>query len=870
MKSLARALRVALASVLVAGPAAAQVQGVAAAASASRSFSAAAAVTAVPISAAAPSLSVMAAPAVSASGPLASAPSAVHPAAAGLAPALAVPAALSAPAARPAAVRAAPVPAAPATAASVLPGLTGLPAAHAAVSRDRASAPTAAAALSDASSLPAAASGRAFDGAKSAAPAVSGDEVDVPEDMPSDVSDAAAQMPELFVTRESRNGIKSGKLTVHVGLIKSKGSEWYWGKFKKGALIAVKSGTMTLFVSKVEAAKTVKIASLQRQDFAGMFTSQRMAGKTTQQLRNMLVQDLKDRQARRPGVPTPVSSQSQVRVVRFLSAVKSMDLPENKEESSYPVLPRPEVRLPAALQGLNHTLPKVVFLDMRLFPNGVPYPLIEDMSKLMKTGVYFVMLSDKPNGVIGSVDELLTRQLTVKQRDQISRYKMLILADDGNILSGHSGNFAKPLPSQRFTPQELEIMSFVASTKLRVASSDARSTRFDVLLKKGADAESAKQALIDGMRGMRLNAAEWQWTTSERDGRVTVTARPKSLVTAMPHLFEVMREHEGLFVNNSDVMVISRDRQLLAALPGVIAPAAHLTSEGETFVDESLASLVGPYRVNKPGDLAASASKIQSFVQGRTGGGFDGGNVYMMTGHVMHSAFNWAIWRYRNTGVLPSAEEMVQTARGIWEQEVTKGSAKNLLGRPGESLAGFYETVEQRLRAMHSVAAGVLKNYPIAVGTELPNLVVLERWKKGGVPDRRDIFRLIFDFVVARETADGKIEVVIVDFKTGQVPTLQNLEKDTQVQLYDMLVRRMWPTLRVPYGGTGAPREVADYKLNFLYTAGSYQPSLNDWSRLKFDKWLKNVMNRIRNFNNPKPPKDGAKTPAKKAPAKTK
>ncbi|OGR92519.1 MAG: hypothetical protein A2V88_05705 [Elusimicrobia bacterium RBG_16_66_12] len=657
-------------------------------------------------------------------------------------------------------------------------------------------------------------------------------------------------MPELFVTRESRNGIRKGALNAHVGLIKGKGSEWYWGKFKKGALIAVKSGTMTMFVSKVETAKTVKIASLQRKDFVGLFTPQRLAGKTVYQLRRMLVQELKDRQARRPGAPTPVSTQSEIRLVSFLSSVKSRALPENNEESAYPAAPRAEVRLPEALAGLNYALPKVVFLDMSLFANGAPYPLIEDMSKLMKAGVYFVLLSDKQNGAVGSVDELLTRRLTVKQRDQISRYKMLILSDDGNSLSGHSGSFAKPLPSRRFTPQELEIMNFVVSTRVKFRSVDASSTRLEVVFEKGVDGAAAKAALFDGMHGMRLDPAAWQWSATERAGRAVVTARPQSLVSALPHLFEVMREHEGLFVNNSDVMVISRDQRLIGALPGAVTPAEHLSSEGESFVDESLAALVGPYRVNQPGDLAASASKIQSFLQGRAGGGFDGGNVYMMTGHVMHSAFNWAVWVYRNTGKLPTAEETVATGRRIWEKEAN-GSAKNLLGRPGESLAGFYETVEQRLRAMHRIAADVLKVYPIAVGTELPNMVVAERWKKGGVADHRDIFRLIFDFVVARETKDGRLEVAVIDFKTGQVPTLQNLEKDTQVQLYDLLVRRMWKTLRLPYGATGEAREVADFKLNFLYTAGAYQPQLNDWSRLKFDKFLKNVMNRIRKQSAP-------------------
>lgn len=725
-------------------------------------------------------------------------------------------------------------------------------------------APAAAPALRGMDALPAAIDGRVFDGASVKA-AASADEVEVPEDLPTDVSDAAVQMPELFVTRESRNGIRKGAISAHVGLIKSKGSEWYWGKFKKGALIAVKSGMMTLFVSKVENAKTVKIASLQRKDFEGLFTPQRLAGKSVYQLRNMLVQELKDRQARRPGAPTPVSTQSQIRLVRFMSSVKSRSLPENNEESAYPVTPRPEVKLPEALQGLHHMLPKVVLLDMRLFADGVPYPLIEDMSKLMKSGVYFVLLSDKQNGTVGSVDELLSRKLTIKQRDQITRYKMLILSDDGNSLSGHSGSFSKPLPSRRFTPQELEIMSFVASTKLRRAFADAKSTRFELVLQKGTDAAAAKEALFAGIRGMRLDPAAWQWDLSERDGRPVLTIRPQSLVSAMPHLFEVMRDHEGLFVNNSDVMVISRDQALLQALPGVVAPAAHLSSEGETFADESLASLIGPYRVNQPGDLAASASKISSFLQGRSGSGFDGGNIYMLTGHVMHSAFNWAVWVYRNTGKLPSAEELVDAGRKIWEVEAA-GSAKNLLGRPGESLAGFYETIEQRLRAMHQIAADVLKVYPIAIGTELPNMAVVERWKKGGVADHRDIFRLIFDFVVARETKDGKLEVVIVDFKTGQVPTLQNLEKDTQVQLYDLLVRQMWKTIRLPYGGTGQTREISDFKLNFLYTAGAYQPILNDWSRLKFDKFLKNVMNRIRKQSAPPAPK-AAKT-TKKAPAK--
>jgi hypothetical protein len=849
VKFAGRALRTVLAAVLFAGPAAAQMRGASVGSvqplsAVSAAISAPSAMTLGGASVAQPSAALSAS--LPAGSPLAAAPAA----------AAAVPAAL------PVALTPAVLPALAPAAAAVRPSVV-----RSALRSAASAAPAPASALREMRDLPAAASGRAFDGASgknaAAAPA---DDADGPETLPIDAAEAAVvQMPELFITKESKLGIKKGQLTSHVGLIKSKGSEWYWGKFKKGELIALKSGSQTMFVTRVEGAKTIKIASMQRADFEGLFSAQRMAGKTIAQLRNAMVQDLKDRQARRPGAPTPVSSQSEVRLVRFTSSIKARQLPENKDESAYPAAPRAAVELPAAMQGLNHLLPKTVLVDMRLFPNGMPYPLIEDMTKLMKTGVYFVLLSDKPNDGPGSVEDLLTKQLSIKQRDQISRYKMVILSDNGNSMSGYSGNFSKPLPSVRFTQQQLEIMEYVAQA--RGVAVAARTTRVDMVLPSGADVEQSRAGLFEAMRGMSLNPAQWQWSVSERDGKTVVTVRPQSLVSAIPHLLEVMREHEGVFANNSDLMVISRDAALLGALPGSVQPSAHLASDGVQLADESLAALLGPYRENKPGDLAASASKISSFIQNPNRGFGNFGNVYMMTGHIMHSAFNWAVWRYRNTGVLPSAEETVEIARGIWEHEA-RGSAKNLLGRPGESLAGFYETVEMRLRAMHSVAAEVLKVYPIAIGTELANMVVVERFKKGA-PDRRDIFRLIFDFVVARKTADGKLETAIVDFKTGQVPTLQSLEKDTQVQLYDLLVRQMWKDLPVLYGATGDRIPVSDYKLFFVYTAGAYQPNLNDKSRRKFNKFLNDVMNRIRRHNAPPAPKD-AKAVAKKAAPKGK
>src|SRR6202034_4117486 len=131
----------------------------------------------------------------------------------------------------------------------------------------------------------------------------------------------------------------------------------------------------------------------------------------------------------------------------------------------------------------------------------------------------------------------------------------------------------KPLPSVRFTPQQLEIMSYVAQSKGGVV--DAKTTRVDVTLAARADAAAARDARRAAVAKMSLTPDAWQWNASERDGKPVISIRPQNLVSALPHLLEVMREHEGVYANNTDIMVISRDAALLAALPGSVQPASH-------------------------------------------------------------------------------------------------------------------------------------------------------------------------------------------------------------------------------------------------------------------------------------------------------
>lgn len=688
-----------------------------------------------------------------------------------------------------------------------------------------------------------------------------------PETVTSEVSDQNVQEDlALWFTRKQKTDIKKNQVYTLIRPVLGNGSRRYWEKFEEKASVLIKVAGQGMFMSKVTYARTVPINRLTLKDFEGVYSKSMLRGKSIYKLRAKLIAELNERNDRTMrGQSGVVTQLSEVRVVRVMPFGEARLLPENKDEETFAPVARKQYALPAALQGLNHMSPKVVFLDMRLFKNGVPYPLIEDMTKLMKAGMYFVLLSDKPNDAPGSVEDQLTRGLTMKQKDNISRYKMVVLSDDGNALQSYDGAFARYLPSRRFANNEQELMRF-ASHQLGLAGEmTSHGTEFLVPVAKGAFAQDTLKALHAQMNTLGLPVSSWQFSVAEKNGKTSVVIRPQNLASAIPHLLESLREYEGLYVNPSDIMTVTSDAALLAATKGSVQTATMLEQKDEELADASIAAVLGPYRENRPGDLAASASKIQSFIYNpdRVGGAaFNGGSIYMMMGHVMHSAFNWAVWTYRNTGVFPSAEETIAAAERIWLREEADRTGKNI-DRPGENLAGFHEVMVGRMRTMHAVTADILKVYPIAIGTELSNMLVFDNYKKG-VPDNRDILRLIFDFVVAREMPDGTLEVAVLDFKTGQTPTLQNLEKDTQVQLYDLAIRKMWPKISVPYGAMGERRKVSDYKIRFIYPSSGYQPILNEWSRIKFERFLRNVMNRIRRHNAPPAPKPEAKPKATK------
>ncbi|MFA6002622.1 MAG: PD-(D/E)XK nuclease family protein [Elusimicrobiota bacterium] len=707
----------------------------------------------------------------------------------------------------------------------------------------------------------AAVSGRVFDGArvkKDAAEAPLDGSVE-PETVTREIAGQAQEQDlTLRFSRDARKQLAGSSLYASVRLVGGSGSQWYWNQFADGAKVRVLVGGQTMFTTRVESGQTKAISQLVKKDLEGLYSPQILGKYTIAQLRHRLIDELTAyNRYSKPGQPTVIGPDSQVRVVRFMKYSAARALPENQDEQVYEPKLRAPIVLPSALADTRNHLPKAVLLDMSLFQNPVPAEFLEDMGKLMKAGMYFVLMSDRPKDGPGSVEELLTRGLTNRQRDNLTRYKMIVLSDSGNSLAGYKGLFPAAMPIPRFKSEERDIMAYVA---MRLRASVLQNTAAEIKLKlpRGVNAAAFMDEFRTALQALELKR-EVNISVQKDGSSAIVTLRPNSLISALPDMFEALRDREGLFVNNSDLMVISRDADLLKATAGAVQPALHSAAQGAALVDLSLAAMLGKYRENMRGDLAASASKISSFIKNRDSKGGDFGNVYMMMGHVMHSAFNWAVWAYRNTGVLPGADELITRARRNWAYEDSL-RVRNMVDRPGHTMDGYREVMEARLRTMHKTVAELLQAYPIVLGTELPNLFVIDRYKKGQL-EHRDVLRLIYDFVAARETPDG-LEVMVLDFKTGQTPTLQNLEKDVQVQLYDIAVRQLWANVPVPYV-SGAARKVASTGLTFIYPNGGYRPLLNEWGRIKYEKFLRQVMDRIRKHNNPPAPKTDKKPAAK-------
>ncbi|MBI5209384.1 MAG: hypothetical protein HY927_05355 [Elusimicrobia bacterium] len=705
--------------------------------------------------------------------------------------------------------------------------------------------------------------GRRFDGSAALGDAVEGPESIEAETVTREVAEGAPETMDLWM---SGKGIKKPVVKSDIygtlRVVRGPGSRRYWEKFQKGTPVRILLGNSTLFVSRVEGFQIKKVKQLTKRDLEGIIPLRTLRSKNIGQLRRAVIADLRARELRAAAYGTAASvitEDSEVSLVKFMSYGEARALPENSDNPTAEPRVRKPVAIPAALSGIHKYLPKIVLLDMRTLQGPLSYDLIEDIGKLMKAGVYFVLLSEKPVQGPGSIEEQLTKGLTSRQRDQITRYKLFSLGLGGNEFAGYEGRFPKSLSFARFEWRDIDIMKHVAATLGGgVLQSFAKEMVFS--LPQGADAQAFAARFEAELRKFAVPSSGYSLSMGRAKGKPAMIVRPHSLTSALPALLEALREDENLYANESDLMVISRDEGVLKALPRAVKPVEHSPGlQGADLAEMALAAMLGSYRENLPGDFAASASKIASFQKDKYRLGGDFYNIFMFMGHVIHASFNWAVWTYRNTGVFPDADAMVAQAQRIWGKADAERT-RNLINKSGQSMGDHRSTMELRVRTMHAMVADLVTKYPIVIGTELPNLRVFERFKKGQVV-ARDVLRLVYDFVVARETPEG-LELLVVDFKTGQSKTNQTLDKDVQVQLYDLVPRLSWKDIGVPYGVTGALKKVAKVGVVFVFTSEMKEARLTEWTRLKYEKFLRSVVNRMRKHSQPAPApaKDKKKT----------
>ncbi|MBI3297607.1 MAG: hypothetical protein HYZ75_05555 [Elusimicrobia bacterium] len=656
---------------------------------------------------------------------------------------------------------------------------------------------------------------------------------------------------DLWVGRTTQGKLFDSKVSASIRMINNERSEWFWGKYQRELPVRVVAGNRMLFVTRILDAETKPVSELTLRDLKAYFGSSVAKSKAGEdeaglvaRLKVRLLAELRAKAARNPGAPKVIGEDTKVRVLHFMPYNQAQHLPENETEAVSEIRPRKPVSVPEVLKPLSRMLPRLVLIDLKLLGDRVPWDLLEDMGKLQKAGMSFVLLSDKSQE---EVDKMIERGMTLRQRDDLTRWKMFSLSNDGNTLYGYSGSFPKLKTARGFQRHEIDIIRHAAAAAAPegVVVED-KSFGVTVRPKRGVSVSELEAALSRQIQRFGLPGDSFALTRTEVDGKPAVRVRPTTLDRAVPQLLADLQENEGLYLNDQHVMTVSENPAVKGALAGSLHAADHMAGVArEDYVETALAAMLGSYRENRVGDLAASASSIKSFKAKRFEyGGGSGNRIPMLLGHVAHTAFDWAVMKYVETKELPAFEELWQKALTIWDREHLAETV-NLLGSPRERTLGYRDAMQARMRTMYDEFARTVKLYPIVLGSELPNLLVVDRYDAQGRPAHRDIFRGLYDVVLARRVADG-LEVLVGDFKTGQTPALQHMAKDVQVLLYDFFSRSMWDTIAVPYTVSADIEKVVNRIIGFIYPRGMQGVSIGEFERLPFELFLANIMQRTR------------------------
>lgn len=693
------------------------------------------------------------------------------------------------------------------------------------------------------------------------------------------------------------------------------GSRNWWKQYKRGLDIDILSREENVFgrPTTITRALTKAIGKLTREDFAGTIPAHQLQA-PIRQLRAALIEKLDEtRKAFNPNDP-PVSLGTKVRVVKFksyLDLYRETHGPGSAPEPEAPAPRKPlEVRPEGALKPLSLFLPKAVYLDLDLFEGPVSQEILSDIAKLQRTGVYFIAFSRKPYADAGSLKEKLISRMSSYQLGTLLPIRFMAVTDDGAVISGFpKGGDVVPLEVSAFSDAEVEVLRDAAQKASEAAGLDPRTVkeraqpplrdaadefpggskrpraarkepqvRFEMAFPKSADREVLQAWTASFEKSVHAQGMELKVRQEPLPGgRLSLSVRKTNLAASLARVREAFGEKFGVYLNPSDILVLSDDPALKAANPSLDLGAL-TSSKGAALAENALGLMLGEHRENLEGDLAGSASRMAQFTRDRHRylSEFlikqDGSeqNINFFSGHAVHSVNDWLVWNLQN-GRRPSPAEYEGHLREHWQAGIRNFKP---VGLPeGEEMEGWLRESVRRGLSMYRMVLAIQDRGEVLVGTEVPNFfVVKDLQRMSGELKRRYVLHTIFDFVALRPDPKkpGHATVVIYDFKTGPAQSRQKLDKDIQVLTYAYFAKQKWvgQTFVVPYLSGSKGYHIDAAKVEFIYNAVKQPTTVTTWDLEGIRRKIINTLNRIHSSEQ-KLMGATAKKPAKKTAQKS-
>ncbi|MBI4051175.1 MAG: hypothetical protein HY400_01585 [Elusimicrobia bacterium] len=531
----------------------------------------------------------------------------------------------------------------------------------------------------------------------------------------------------LYFKKDKLIALQNSQISASINLVKeTEGSRWWWGLFKRGKRIRIMAGFSPLFETQITSAVTKPIRQLTKKDLreTGLFQDRQIELHPIERLRRAVLQHLISKQGENTTFKLTLGSK--VRVTRFKTweemRKESGELPEPPPTHD-PYAPRRDLNLDRfpKLKDLNLLLPKVILLDDALLPEKLPPEILEDMGKLQRIGVQFVLLSQRND----------TKKHSVENQMMDGMYEFLSVTDGGGkIVARERAAPPKQLYLNPFTELELKTLHFISektAADLEIPANQIKdvsqqgmsSIRYQLHLPKGTDTQKWMGTFLKYLK--LYNIAYDVMSGETQEGTPYILTQKTNLKESMPELLSALQK-VGVYANPQDILVLSENKDILPSLVPATQtilrkdmgnPSADISSlqdpidfshlvggefSGLDLVEAALAAILGPYRQNMPGDMVSSASAMSEF-KDRKKAFFERElirgeeNIYAFWGHMTHQTMNWIAWRMRN-GSIPTLEQAKEKLRRMWRDHVWENAVHVPSGDSDES---YLRAAEARL-----------------------------------------------------------------------------------------------------------------------------------------------------------------------------